>query len=534
MQNLPPQYLFAKHAYSSSQVDVPEPLLSQILAWGPANVRPEDVDPEDGFEDKPHVTVKYGFTDATPEALTALLAEEAPGSLTIGPTAIFQTEGRPDVLFCEVDSPDLHRLNKALSRLPHVDTHDGYKPHLTLAYLKEGTGAGYAGLVLPFSGQAVEFSAITFSDRDRNKQLIPLGGSVTGGRMQRETFDCCGTLVTSANDTTREGVTNGIPWIEKRARLFVAGTYTLGNGKKKTYVRADLERMSASVRTLGTEEEDWDIPVQLSHEYGAQETVGNVRSAEVVGDTELWGVLRIIGQDNVAKVKGGLWRKLSIGHLEDFSIDEVSITPFPRVRTAQLFSEAVEPVDPAEPTLSDQPDSNEEEAPVAEHANKEQTPAAQPPAPPVATAAATFDAAGLEAKLRAEFAEANRKEAEAMKAQFAAQQEQIVQMQRTLRLAAIHSRVEQFKSDAVSTPGMAEAEVAFIEALYDDAKSGDDRLALYAEVKAKQPKFAGMDLEVYGKAKAPVAPGGDDEDEDMQKEAGRKLREAMSAGKGGK
>lgn len=78
------------------------------------------------------------------------------------------------MLKVDVESPDLHKLNRLISRLvPTHDTHPRYQPHMTLAYLKKGRGAKYAG-DKSLSGQKLTFQSIVFSGRKGHKETLPL------------------------------------------------------------------------------------------------------------------------------------------------------------------------------------------------------------------------------------------------------------------------------------------------------------------------------------------------------------------------
>lgn len=84
-----------------------------------------------------------------------------------------QLQGDIDVLKIDVHSPDLHRLNTLLKQLPHVDTHPTYQPHVTLAYVKPGRGAYYAGIGT-FAGREFMVDRLVFTDRDENETTIEL------------------------------------------------------------------------------------------------------------------------------------------------------------------------------------------------------------------------------------------------------------------------------------------------------------------------------------------------------------------------
>lgn len=149
-----------------------------MLAMG-ATIAPEDLG-DDGVETEPHVTVRYGLHDSDPAGVRPIVANHPPIAGKLGRVGCFYgaESGKPyDVLFVGVDSPGLHRLNAALATLPHTDTHPGYKPHATLAYVKAGLGAKYrtamGGVSESFVAPSVEFS-----NPDKQKETIPLRSGV--------------------------------------------------------------------------------------------------------------------------------------------------------------------------------------------------------------------------------------------------------------------------------------------------------------------------------------------------------------------
>lgn len=110
---------------------------------------PDDALAEDGREDEPHVTVRYGFTPAvTPAEVAALLADVGPVRLRLGKAGVFESDEH-DVVFLEVESADLHRLHQLTSQLPHTSKHPTYRPHATVAYVKPGLGKAFAAMIAP-------------------------------------------------------------------------------------------------------------------------------------------------------------------------------------------------------------------------------------------------------------------------------------------------------------------------------------------------------------------------------------------------
>lgn len=163
------------HKFASTQVNLPEGIANKTREW--ATRIPEKALAEDGREAQPHVTVKYGLHDDDPAAAINALAGEGPIKITFGAISLFKgkTPEDPDVLKVDIKSPDLHRLNGKIAGLPHTDTFPKYRPHLTLAYVKRGTGDKYAGKIVPgVSGKTITLDTVSFRARDEKNTDIPL------------------------------------------------------------------------------------------------------------------------------------------------------------------------------------------------------------------------------------------------------------------------------------------------------------------------------------------------------------------------
>ena len=167
--------------FSSTQVNLPPAIADAIVAK--ANAIPdEDLAPNGRAgatpDTAPHVTVKYGLHTADAEEVRALLADEPPITVTLGKTSFFPNSesDNGDVLKVDVDSPDLRRLNKKIAdALEVTDTHPGYTPHVSIAYLKPGLGKQYAGDE-SLQGQTVTLDSVRFSSKDGQQVDIPLTG----------------------------------------------------------------------------------------------------------------------------------------------------------------------------------------------------------------------------------------------------------------------------------------------------------------------------------------------------------------------
>lgn len=93
--------------------------------------------------------------------------------MTLGRLSLFQ-QPEHDVLKLDVESQGLERLNTELGKLPNVQTHDNYEPHLTIAYLKPGTGWKYLADPSFLEWQSYVFTEMTFSDSERRQTELAL------------------------------------------------------------------------------------------------------------------------------------------------------------------------------------------------------------------------------------------------------------------------------------------------------------------------------------------------------------------------
>ena len=121
-----------------------------------------------GFEDDPHVTIKYGLhADVKPEEVLekAMSVLREPVTISLVGLTLFENE-KFDVLKYDVESEQLRSANAAVSELPNTDKFPDYHPHVTVAYLKPGTGQKYVKEMEPVELVSAE---LVYSDADKNK-----------------------------------------------------------------------------------------------------------------------------------------------------------------------------------------------------------------------------------------------------------------------------------------------------------------------------------------------------------------------------
>lgn len=162
--------------YSSTQLNLPSEAAADIKSLG-ARI-PDEHLAEKGREESPHITVKYGLHGKPLRKVRELMADEGPVTVKMGKTSHFPASesGNGDVVKVDIDSPDLHRLNKKIaSALPNTETHPKYQPHATIAYVKPGMGEKYSGNDA-LAGQEWVLHHLTFSGKDGKQVDIPLRG----------------------------------------------------------------------------------------------------------------------------------------------------------------------------------------------------------------------------------------------------------------------------------------------------------------------------------------------------------------------
>lgn len=145
-----------------------------------ADLYESDDKTEYGFENDPHVTILFGFhDDETKEYTIRIFGEECLNSghvnIEIKKASLFSND-KYDVLKLDIGGDELKQINKHYSlNYAHTNTFD-YHPHMTLAYLKAGTGAKYAKLInsklkeLKLIGKELSCDELIYS-RPNNKKI---------------------------------------------------------------------------------------------------------------------------------------------------------------------------------------------------------------------------------------------------------------------------------------------------------------------------------------------------------------------------
>ena len=109
----------------------------------PNDIYEKDGDRSYGLETEPHVTLLYGFHDNVDiEEIMNIGKKHDFNHCKLHNVSLFQNS-EFDVLKFDVEGQTLHQCNEELQKFPHTNEYTTYHPHMTIAYLKPGTGEKY-------------------------------------------------------------------------------------------------------------------------------------------------------------------------------------------------------------------------------------------------------------------------------------------------------------------------------------------------------------------------------------------------------
>lgn len=319
------------HEFSSTQITVPGALARELLEFG-ARIQDSEL-AEEGRELEPHITVKFGLHTDDSEDVRQVLQNEPPISVTFGKTAVFSAP-EYDVLIVEVDSADLVRINKLISAsLDHTDTHAGYQPHATIAYLQPGLGEEYAGNGF-LEGKTFDASEIFFSSKNRGLISIPLIGKKSADDGEDDEEDGSA----SETEVQRRRRLFLLWWWNKEKRRYVnrATGEELSRAELRQYVLATLETARDQISDAGGDYNDGDISL----------TEWQLRVADTVKN--LYTALAILAAGGVEQVTPDLLARLALRtgpqyrYLRQFALDieRGDVSPAQLISRSTLYAMA--------------------------------------------------------------------------------------------------------------------------------------------------------------------------------------------------
>lgn len=96
---------------------------------------PKD-DPSYGKEHEPHATILFGLHTDIPDADIEKEIDKIKAPKMEFKSITSFTNPKFGVLKFDIDSDDLHKLNKKFTKFPHTTDYPNYHPHVTTAYVK--------------------------------------------------------------------------------------------------------------------------------------------------------------------------------------------------------------------------------------------------------------------------------------------------------------------------------------------------------------------------------------------------------------
>ena len=126
-----------------------------------------------GIQDRPHLTLLYGtHKEVESKQVESLLKGTKPFSIDIDGVDIFENEDYDVVKFNIKKSDILQSMFDKLSSLPNSNKFKDYKPHITIAYVKKGTGKKY--IKPDYKWKVDNIDEITYSMVDGNEYKFSL------------------------------------------------------------------------------------------------------------------------------------------------------------------------------------------------------------------------------------------------------------------------------------------------------------------------------------------------------------------------
>lgn len=127
-----------------------------------------------GKEDELHVTILYGLhEDVDDSDIDSEIKKIKIPEIKLGKVSSFKNE-KFEVLKFDIESDDLHKLNKKFKQFPHTSKFPKYSPHATIAYVKIGKSEKYIDKLNEATNIKVKVKEYMYSKANGDKKHYKL------------------------------------------------------------------------------------------------------------------------------------------------------------------------------------------------------------------------------------------------------------------------------------------------------------------------------------------------------------------------
>jgi 2'-5' RNA ligase len=164
--------LWEQHSYATLQITFPTEI-SKKIRFIREQIPSSQINTEEDEDLDPHVTIFYGLQNEDLELLRGELRSFGPIEYTIpGHLALFRF-GEYKVLHLPIESKSLRRLHEKVKRVTGKEppTFKEYKPHATVAYLKNNSSTKFD---VPFQNLSGRADYVDFYTKNDNRFQLSL------------------------------------------------------------------------------------------------------------------------------------------------------------------------------------------------------------------------------------------------------------------------------------------------------------------------------------------------------------------------
>ena len=143
-------------------------------------INPDDVyiqegDRSFGYENEPHCTLLYGLHDGvTTNNIKKVLDKYTYTILKAHNASLFENPDY-DVLKFDIKGDNIHETNKDLQQYPFTSNFPDYHPHMTIAYLKPGSGKRYVKILKEFEYDLIpQYAVYSKPNGDKDKIKVKI------------------------------------------------------------------------------------------------------------------------------------------------------------------------------------------------------------------------------------------------------------------------------------------------------------------------------------------------------------------------